>query len=118
MMEDAMYDLFSSDHSFSDDSMCDENKLQDASTSDILSNAPNNPLSADDHHSSFDSQLYPSENGNNNQENESEYGPISSMQFKSIKCIFEAYQEHTKRKGFSIIKRTCHKSGPMGYNTH
>ncbi|KAL8552760.1 hypothetical protein ACS0TY_001442 [Phlomoides rotata] len=85
-----------------------ENELQDASTSDIRSNAPNNLLSADDHHSSFDSQLNPSENGNNNLENESEHGPISES-------LFEAYQKHAKRKGFSIIKRTCRKSGPMGY---
>ncbi|KAL8503640.1 hypothetical protein ACS0TY_022391 [Phlomoides rotata] len=83
--------------------MSDENELEDASTSNIRSNALNNPLSANDHHSSFDSQLNASENGNNNLENESEHGPIS------------AYQEHAKRKGFSIFKRTCHKSGPMGY---
>ncbi|KAL8528337.1 hypothetical protein ACS0TY_005953 [Phlomoides rotata] len=75
--EDAMHDLFGSDHSFSDESMSDENELQDAFTSNIRLNAPNNPLSANDHHSSFDSQLHPLENGNNNLENESEHGLIS-----------------------------------------
>ncbi|KAL8511768.1 hypothetical protein ACS0TY_018272 [Phlomoides rotata] len=75
--EDVIHDLFGSDLSFSDESMSDENELEDASTSNIRSNAPNNPLSTYDHHSSFDSQLNASENGNNNLENESEHGPIS-----------------------------------------
>ncbi|KAL8511588.1 hypothetical protein ACS0TY_018121 [Phlomoides rotata] len=41
--------------------------------------------------------------------------PISGMYFQNIESLFEAYQEHVKHKGYCIIKRTCHKSGPMGY---